>query len=177
MFSRIFGRLLTHRNIWTLDVDCSPAGKRSRAFCVRRLNTSKSKIRLFMKNLVSKTSRHQANTQSWRKFHTWPGLAIHSHGWAVITVDHYTIRLSNHYGWSLHVQDRTVITAGRYTYKAEQSLRLIITPQGWEVIIGFIMLQVHLIVQEPTGETAKWGPGWSRWSEGPPPREARIRHN
>ena len=163
---------MIHRNIWTLDLDCSPAGKRSRTFCGRRLNISKSKIRLFMKNLVSKISRHQANTQSWRNFRTWPefvntftklsrhygwslhhkaeqsyGWSLHVQGWSIITVDHYTIRLSNHYGWSLHVQGWSIITVDRYTYKAEQSLWLIVTRtrlnshygwslhvQGWTVI-------------------------------------------
>jgi len=138
---------MIHRNIWTLDLDCSPAGKRSRTFCGRRLNISKSKIRLFMKNLVSKISRHQANTQSWRNFRTWPEfvntftkLSRH-YGWSL----HHKAEQS--YGWSLHVQGWSIITVDRYTYKAEQSLWLIVTRtrlnshygwslhvQGWTVI-------------------------------------------
>jgi hypothetical protein len=107
---------IIRRNIWTLDMDCSPAGKRGRRFCGRRLNTSKSNIyvRLFMKNLVLKICCHRANAHSWKNFHTWPGLITTPQSSAVIVVDHYTTTLSSHYGWSLH-------------HKAEESLWLIIT--------------------------------------------------
>ena len=176
-------------NIWTLDVDCNPAGKRSWRFCGRRLNTSKSQIRLFMKNLVLKISRHQRNTQPWKNFHNWPGFIttftkLSSHyGWSQNHKAEQTLqlittftKLSSRYGWY-----KTTSLSSHYSWyhkhKSEQSLRLITTRTRLSSHYCFLTLQVHLTVQEPTGETAKWGPGWSRRSEGPPPRETRIRHN
>ena len=167
-------------NIWTLDVDCNPAGKRSWRFCGRRLNTSKSQIRLFMKNLVLKISRHQRNTQPWKNFHNWPGFIttftkLSSHyGWSQNHKAEQTLqlittftKLSSHYGWSLHSQSWAVVMVDHKTTRLSRHYSWSLHSQSWAVVMVDTKPQVWAVITVDTTSTSLSSHyGWSPHAQG-----------